>query len=102
MKVVINIPDEFKDKEIITEEEFFDIFGLRIPEKTKSAVDIWNQHHQVNERGHSFEKLNNEFGTKWKIKCEPKFIKKYNRRHVIIKAVKNYMKGTIQTIHTSV
>lgn len=92
VKVVINIPDEFKDKEIITEEEFFDIFGLRIPEKTKSAVDIWNQHHQVNERGHSFEKLNNEFGTKWKIKCEPKFIKKYNRRHVIIKAVKNYMK----------
>lgn len=92
VKVVINIPDEFKDKEIISEEEFFDIFGLRISEKTKSAVDIWNQYHQVNERGHSFEKLNNEFGTKWKIKCEPKFIKKYNRRHVIIKAVKNYMK----------
>lgn len=92
VKVVINIPDEFKDKGIITEEEFFDIFGLRIPEKTKSAVDIWNQHHQVNERGHSFEKLNAEFGTKWKIKCEPKFIKKYNRRHVIIKAVKSYMK----------
>jgi len=92
VKAVINIPDEFKDKDIITEEDLFNIFGLKISEKTKTAVDIWNQFHQVNELGHSFDKLNREFGTKWKMKCEAKFIKKYNRRHVMIKAVKSYMK----------
>lgn len=92
VKNVVNIPEEFKDKDVITEEDLFNIFGLRISEKTKTAVDIWNQFHQINEMGHSFDKLNKDFGTKWKMKCEAKFIKKYNRRHVMIKAVKGYMK----------
>ncbi|XBW38567.1 hypothetical protein QEN19_004155 [Hanseniaspora menglaensis] len=90
-KSKIILPPEFESRELITENDLLEIYDLKLSEKIKNTVDIWVQYHEITGKQCSFERLDLEFGKKWKIKCEPKFIKKYNRRYLLIKSIKMAM-----------
>ena len=88
VKCKVILPPEFESRDVITENDLLEIYDLKLSEKVKTTVDIWLQYHEVTSKNYSFERLDAEFGKKWKIKCEPKFIKKYNRRYLLTKSVK--------------
>lgn len=87
-KSKVILPPKFESRQVITETNLLDIYDLKLSEKVKTTIDIWIQYHEITSKNYSFERLDLEFGKKWKIKCEPKFIKKYNRRYLLIKSVK--------------
>lgn len=91
-KSKVILPPKFESRQVITEANLLDIYDLKLSEKVKTTIDIWIQYHEVTSKNYSFERLDMEFGKKWKIKCEPKFIKKYNRRYLLIKSVKMALK----------
>ncbi|KAL6950882.1 hypothetical protein ACO0QE_000164 [Hanseniaspora vineae] len=73
----------------LTESDVFERWGVFFNERIKKVEDVWAEYHRVSEKGYSFEKLDLLWSNKWKLHCEPKFVKKFNRRLVMIKAIQN-------------
>ena len=78
----------------LTESDVFERWGVFFNERIKKVEDVWAEYHRVSEKGYSFEKLDLLWSNKWKLHCEPKFVKKFNRRLVMIKAIQNAVNET--------